>query len=506
MSLKTNITVTYASQLYVTLAGIVMVPLYLSHMGPEAYGLVAVFAVAQTIFQFLDAGLTLTLSREAARLSGGACTEAEFRRLLHALEAIFAAVAVTLGAAMVFGVGYVSTSWLKVQDLSLQETSTALVLMSLVVPLRWVSGLYRGVLSGLEHLVWLGGFNAAIASLRFVAVLAVFTYVGTTPTVFFGYQLAVAVVELLWLVTKTYAALPKSREKAGWQWPRKDVIRFSASIAFTNGVWIAMTQSDKVVLSKVLMLGDYGYFSLAVLVASGVSLLCSPISAAILPRLTKLNAAGADAEFLSLYKSATQFVCVLAVPLSCMLALFPRELIFAWTGDHKAAAIVAPVLTLYALAYGVQSIAAFPYYLQYAKGDLTLHVRGNLLFLFLFIPLLVLAAWRNGAIGAGQAWLVMNIGYFALWVPLVHRRFYPGLQAEWLRGLLPVIAMVAAVGIAVKAFGHLPQERFSSGAVLLLIGAGLTMTGIVASSTLRARIGQWLVARARLPQDSGTNK
>ena len=47
MSLKANIGANYASQLYTTLIGIVLVPLYVKTMGGEAYGLVGFFAMLQ---------------------------------------------------------------------------------------------------------------------------------------------------------------------------------------------------------------------------------------------------------------------------------------------------------------------------------------------------------------------------------------------------------------------------------------------------------------------------
>ena len=45
MSLKKNILASYVSQTYVTLIGIVMVPVYVKYMGVEAYGLVGIFTM-----------------------------------------------------------------------------------------------------------------------------------------------------------------------------------------------------------------------------------------------------------------------------------------------------------------------------------------------------------------------------------------------------------------------------------------------------------------------------
>ena len=60
--------------------GLVMVPAYVSRLGPEAFGLVSFFIVLQTLFQLLDLGLTPTMSREAARFRGGAIDGVELRQ------------------------------------------------------------------------------------------------------------------------------------------------------------------------------------------------------------------------------------------------------------------------------------------------------------------------------------------------------------------------------------------------------------------------------------------
>lgn len=54
MSLKKNILANYLSQIYVSLVGIVMVPVYVKYMGAEAYGLIGFYAMLQAWFQLLD--------------------------------------------------------------------------------------------------------------------------------------------------------------------------------------------------------------------------------------------------------------------------------------------------------------------------------------------------------------------------------------------------------------------------------------------------------------------
>ena len=125
MSLKRNILASYASQIYVTLVGILVLPLYINYMGAEAFGLVGFFAMLQVWFNLLDMGLTPTVARETARFRAGASDALNYRRLLRALQVIFFFVALLGGTAMVVFSGLLADGWLKVQTLPLAPPHSA---------------------------------------------------------------------------------------------------------------------------------------------------------------------------------------------------------------------------------------------------------------------------------------------------------------------------------------------------------------------------------------------
>jgi O-antigen/teichoic acid export membrane protein len=226
-----------------------------------------------------------------------------------------------------------------------------------------------------------------------------------------------------------------------------------------------------------------------VLVASGIALLSSPITGAILPRLTKLNAQGDEAGVIRLYRDATQLVAVIAVPVVLVLAFFPLQVLSAWTGQPEVAAKAAPVLTLYAVGNGILALAAFPYYLQVARGNLNLHLIGNLIFVLLFVPLLLLSVTRFGMIGAGYAWILANLLPFLAWLPVVHHRFLKGLHLRWLTQDIGVIALPPTMAAALAA--HLidwPPARWALVALLIVLYIGLVLAAAGSSSTVRARL------------------
>lgn len=492
MSLKRNILSSYVSQFYVTAISIIMVPLYLKYMGAEAYGLVGFFAMLQAWFQLLDIGLTPTMSREASRYRGGATDALSLHRLLRALEGIFMVAALLGVAAIIAGADNIAGQWLKVQHLPRDDVRCVIMLMAFIVALRWICSLYRGAISGFEHLVWLNVFNSAVATARFVFVIPLFIFVGTSPIHFFAYQLVIAIVELAVLVAQTYHLLPKLDVKGRipWQWqPLQGVLKFSLSVAFTGTVWVLVTQTDKLILSNLLLLSDYAYFTLAVLVAGGILVVSTPVSGALLPRMTRLSAAHDEAGLIRLYRNATQLVGIVAVPSALVLAFFPEQVLWAWTGDAVAASKAAPVLALYALGNGLLAMAAFPYYLQFAKGDLRLHVIGNAVFVAAFIPLLIWAVNGYGMVGAGYAWIIANLLPFVVWLPIVHRRFVKGLHTKWLLvDVFPVAILPTALAFGWQQLGEWQTSRVVVALRLVMIGLTLCIVSAVGSSWVRESI------------------
>lgn len=496
MSLKKNIIVSYVSQIYVAIIGILMVPVYISYMGSEVYGLIGFFAMLQMWFQLLDMGLTPTMARETAKFRGGGVAKTKIWALLRTLEIIFLFIGV-IGFSLVYLFSdFIASKWLKINSLNLHDVSEAIILMGGAIVFRWMSGLYKGVVSGFEKISWLGWFNILIASLKFVAVLPVIVLFGGTPFIFFSYQLIIAFIEMLLLLLKSYREMPK--RNCGKRFffdvsSLRDVVKFSSSIAFTSSVWIIITQSDKLILSKVLTLSDYGVFTVAVLAASGVLVASTPMSSILMSRLTVLTTQSKDDEFLSVYKNMTQLVCVGALSIAVVLTIFSKQVLLAWTGDKNIAENAYKVLSLYALGNGVLTLTTFPYYLQYAKGDLKLHLLGNLIFVCFLIPLIISFSYYFGAIGAGWVWFLSNLMYFLFWVPKVHCKFFKNLHVNWIVvDILPILIGASCSALLISYFMRFSENRWYLIFELFVIGFFVLFVSVISSAHFIKKIGNAL--------------
>lgn len=496
MSLKANVVSNYVSQIYVSVVGILILPLYIKYMGAEAYGLVGFFTMLQAWFSLLDLGLTPTIARETARYHGGSMSALHYRQLFRALSVIFLAIAIIGGTSLWLIAAPLADKWLQIKTLDLNVVIVAVQIMAISVALRWMGGLYRGVITGSERLVWLSCFTAVIATLRFPAVFITMWWYGYTPTVFFVHQLAVAIFEVLGLYLMSNRLQPKldSGMTIGWGIKTvKPVLKFSLTIAFTSSVWVLVTQTDKLILSGILPLAEYGFFTLAVLVAGGVMILSAPISTVIMPRMVRLHTEGKDDEMIQVYRSATQLVSVVAGSASLTIAFFAEQLLYTWTGDRVIATNTASILSLYALGNGVLAVSAFPYYLQYALGNLRYHLVGNLVTVIILIPAIILAAYEYGGVGAGWVWLGINSLYLIFWVGFVHHKFVPGLHRSWL--IKDILGIYTPVIILFFIFNNCTIEyetRMESLSLLVVLSFLAIVVATISSSIVRGLVNKKL--------------
>ena len=440
LNLKHNILANYFSQAYVAALGIITVPFYINYMGVEAYGLIGFYTVLQAWFQLLDAGLSSTLARESSRFSAGVGDVSTLNMLRRFLEIIFLIIGVAGILFFIFFAPMISQNWLKVGELNQLEVINSIKFMGFIVAFRWMSCLYRGMIAGFERQVWLGSFNVGVATARYLLCLPIIIFWNSSPTIYFSYQMAISLLELLGLYAKVNQLLPFNLNSIGIDRATlRNPLKFTTGVALTSVIGILMTQADKLLLSKFIPLADFGEFSLAVLLSGGINLLAIPIGMALQPSLTKIAATADERELCKVYKYYTQVMCIAVFPAAFTLYSCAMPILFAWTGSVLSFS-TALVLGVYGLGNAVMNVAAFAYYVQYAKGNVRLHLIGNLLFAIIYLPFVFWIAQTYGAVGAAFSWLLVNILYFIFWVPLVHATLTPGLHMNWiLKDVFPIV-------------------------------------------------------------------
>ena len=478
MLLKKNIFANYASQLYVAVIGVVMVPIYLKYMGIAAYGLVGFFAMAQAWFQLLDFGLSPTFGREAAKYNAGATSANVLRMLLRLLEIIFGAVGITIIAASWLAGPWVANSWLKLENIDSEEVATSIVIVCIALSLRLISGIYRGGLLGFQHQVTTSIVTVVMATLRAVMVVPVLIWVSNSILMFFSFQLVVALVEVVLLRAMLLRLLPSGKvEKFAWDL-LKEPLKFGGGLAFLTWAWVVSSQADKLILSHMLPMHEYGEFILATTIALGAMLCVSPLQQAVLPRLIMLAEQNARSDLVDLYVKTTILMAALLSGVAGVMVAFPAQVLYVWTGNIQITTQAADVLRWYAAGTGFMGLAGMNYTLQHAYGDLRLHIKGSIVSLVVLIPAVIISTLYYGAVGAAAAWAAINLLFLFCWTPVVHNRFLPEIRTSWLfRDVAPSLIFSALLCLVAQKISWPLASR-----LVMLLNLGGLVLGLIAAS------------------------
>lgn len=469
-------------------------PLYMHYMGAEAFGLIGFFLMMQTWMQLLDLGLSPTLSREMSLYRAGLIdTDAAWQRL-RSLECLLGMIAFIAVTALVMFRRWIAEDWLTFRELSQIEISRCIIAMATAAGLRWLMGIYRSGLIGLERQLWVNRATAVFASLKFIGVLPILIYFSVKPLFFFIHQAVIGGIELVVFARMMYRALPGRAVRV---LPTSQVIKsmmpMAGAMAFSAGMWSFITQIDKIVLSKLLSLEAYGYFTLAVMMAGGVLVLIPPLNQVLQPRMTILASQGRQVDLCILYKRATQMVTAVFLSLGGVLSFFAQPVLFAWTSDLHAATVAAPILFWYGLANATIGILLLPFLLQFAHGYLRLHVIGNLIMGITLLPMVIFASIKFGGAGAGATLLIVNLLFIVLWIPKVHKKLMPDVIWTW---LLFDVGKVAGPIVAILALSYhfLPdvENRLFMVFIVIFIFVTTLLIGLLIGDRSRTVVTGWI--------------
>jgi O-antigen/teichoic acid export membrane protein len=492
MNFKKNVIANYLGRFYTILIGIVVLPIYLKYLGAESYGLVGFFTMLMSWIMLLDMGFSQVLSREAARLRDKKEGLLELKMELRGVESMILIVSILVATIIFLSSDFIASNWLHIKDLPLDVVENVIKLMAFIMILRWYVSLYNSLVLGFEEQVWLNIYKASIATFRFIGGLILVIYITDNIFYYFIYQAFIAFIEFYLLNRKVYGYLPKNRNILMPSIASiKKIAPFALGVAYTSGVWVVFSQLDKLLLSHYISLDKYGYFSLVVLVSNAIMQFSYPLSQAILPRMTSLLSNNKENEMLALYRRGTHFISIVVFSVVGIVAFFSYELLYSWTGDSVAASWASPILFWYALGNAILAILGFPYYLQYAYGNLKYHMKFNTYFSLLALPILFFAINSYGALGAGVAWFFIHLTSFLIWPTFVHNKFGKGIHRDWLLKDILTPLILTIIYLSILKFIDIDfstYSRFETFIILVALGIGLLFLNMLTFSEFRKRL------------------
>jgi len=499
VSLRANLVANLLGRSWALVANLFFLPIYVKVLGVESYGLVGVYVSLLAVLSFAGLGLSATLSRETARLAPGGHQPRSLLDTVRTIEVAYVIAVAVVALVLLCCAPLLGRNWFQVTGVSEATVVWSLRLMSLAIAFQFIINLYDGGLVGLERHVLMNSVRVSMGLVQSLGAVLLLWFVSPTIETFFIWQVFTTGCYAWWLRRLVWWNLPRSdRQPRFSRAVLERVWRYSASMVGLSITAMVITQTDKIVLSRMLPLEVFGLYAIAWTLARAPLSLTAPVHLAFFPRLTQFATSNHPADVAPLYHRACQLVSVMSLPCLAVLAVYARESLFVWLGRPIELDAWGPVLTLLAIGTGAQAISQIPHTLQLAHGWPMLSVWLNTTMAACSVPLTIVLTWRWGAAGAALSWALLSVAIVSIGTVLVLRRFLQGEARRWIfcDVLAPGLAAVIPVAIARLVVSAETLAAFSR-PLLLLYLLGVWLTASLFAVLAAPELGGLLVAALR---------
>ena len=432
--IKRNLIANYLGQGYAAFTAVAILPLYIRYLGIEAYGLIGVFTIAYALLGVVDSMLQTVITREMAQITASAEGNTDKAPIvLFTAEITLFTLAVIITAAFWGLSEFLAVHWVRAEKLPTQTVSCSLAWMGVVVASRLFEGLYRACLLGFQRHVVYNALQVIITTARWGGALVVVAFISPTITAFFAWQASSGMLASILLRVATHAYLPKHEDSS----PYFSFAVLSQGTRFVSGVFaisflaLLLTQLDKVILSKMLPLSEFGYYTLANTLSVGLALVVFPIADTCYPRMSEALAQKDYSSVSHVFHLGAQLVSVTVGSLTITMIIFAESVLMLWTQNPSISTKTAPILRLLLLGQLLNALYWIPYRAQLAHGWTELAVRINLMAVLLLVPAIVLTVPLYGATGAAIIWVCLNVGYLSVGVTQMFKRILRDERRKW---------------------------------------------------------------------------
>lgn len=470
-STNSSVIVGVASSVIGAGIGFIFTPLYIQYLGAESFGLIGFVLGLQVWLSIFDFGLGATATRSFARERSQSSQRISV--LWTSVQCIYFWISATFCTGVTIAAPYIASNWLRLETISHDTATFAIRLLGISIAMQWMGSIYRSAIIGLGKQSLLGLVTIISGAFRVLATLAALAKYEPSLSTFAVCQVVGYGLEMAYLRLAVTQQLPIRKGHFKFEALRK-VANFALGLTGINILATALNHIDKLILSGILPMKDFGNLALAMLAVSTISLLVAPVYNSAYPAFSKAHASN-DLQLLAEhYHVDAQWMAWLISPLAATLFFLAPAVLYAWTGDHTLSAQTSPIVSAWVLGTVINGINHVPYAVQLAYGWTRLALCMNGIAVALMIPALWWIVPRFGAVGAGWIWCTTNLGFLIVGGIKMHRQVLSREGISWIYSdtLVPLFLC----GLIAYSASLLMTMLGISSRVELLILIALTMS------------------------------
>ncbi|MFK5854812.1 MAG: oligosaccharide flippase family protein [Bacteroidota bacterium] len=391
---------------WLSILQLLTIPLYLKILGNEAWGLLSIVLIIYAFVAIIGSGMSQVLPREIS-IRNSANSKVllwdisfGFERVFWVVGLIFAVVILLLGDALV-------ARWINLESIAYEDARMAFQLLALQLIIQWPVACYHGFLLGLNEHAKLNKMQVFFATIKHVACVLSLIFIESSVFVYQVVFLIVSAAETLFARRVSWSILGADKNSCKWNATEmKKVLGFVSGMTFTVLIGGVLVQADKLLLSGLLPVSDFGFYSVASVLSMALLQAVYPMTRSVYPILSVLI--DKNASLVAINEKLIKILMATLLPAAVFIAVFSSEVLHLWTGNIELVDKVSLVLSLLVAGTLMNGIYNIPYTLYIASGNSRVPLIINMVSLLCIVVSLPVLFDKFGIQGAASSWLLVN--------------------------------------------------------------------------------------------------
>ena len=412
-----NIIYNLFGQGLILLIGFVAVKYIFHRLGAEALGIIYFVSASNAIFaSVLEMGIASTTVRE---ISAHFNSDKNYiKDLVRTFSSFYWCMYILAGLVIFLMAPLFVEKWIHLDKIAPTTAITIIRILGIsaitVLPVSFYSSLIRG----LQRMECTNLIDVVTIGLQQFGAFLILVFGGGLFPVVYWFALSYFLRLIFYFLFSAYffsfsALIPKFLF-----YVIKRNFKFFSQTTLISIFATIHTQTDKIIISKLLPLGTLGYYSFAYNSVSRGTLLSDAIATAAYPSFSALWKSGDKDNLMSQYRKLQDLVCFAILPIFALVPFISLPL-FSYLFNAKIAhSLLLPTILL-SLGFYMNGTLTIPYRFSLAVGKPEITAKMNFYALFIILPVTVILIYLFGLVGAGLSWIFYHIFAYFYGIPRV---------------------------------------------------------------------------------------
>lgn len=415
--LSKNILYNLFGQGLLLILGFVAVKYIFKQLGEDALGIIYfALTVNAVLCAVLEMGICSTTVREVSAHFND--EPGYIRNLIQTASLFFWGAFVLLAGIIYFVAPTLVDKWINLKTIDAATATQVLRILGISALFALPRSLYASLFRGLQRMEFNNLIDVTNSALYQFVIIIILAIGGGLLSVVYWVAVSFGIGLLCYLFAASWF-FPWQAFIPGFSTiVVKKNLHYSSNMMSISLLAMVHMQSDKIIMSKLLPVGLFGFYGFAYNAASKATLLTNAVAQAAFPSFSSLFKMGGRDSMMAQYLKLQDLLCFGAAPIFGMIpfAVLPM---FGFVFNPDVAKMMLLPITFLAIGFYMNGTLNVPYVFSLAVGKPEISVRSNFLALFIVLPVTGLLIYFFGLTGAGFSWIFYHLFLYSYAVPRI---------------------------------------------------------------------------------------